>query len=70
MTDNEKKVLRYIDQNPRAELQQICVGTELPVALASPAIDSLVSSGLIEMFYGTGGHGTQYIVSAGDQPWH
>lgn len=67
MTPAEKNVLRYIINNPRAELQQICVGVGLPVAKTQPAIASLLSRELIVMSYGTGGAGTQYISPRGRQ---
>lgn len=63
----EAKVFRFIVDNPRAELQQICVGVGLPVEKTQPAIAYLLTRELIVMSYGTGGAGTQYVAPNGQK---
>ena len=65
MTDEEIKILQYIITHPRAELQQICVGVRLPVLPTSAALDALMAKGAVQMNYGNGGAGTQYVVKDG-----
>lgn len=67
MTDEQIKVLQYIVTHPRAELQQICVGVRMSTKPTSAALDALVTKGAIEMSYGTGGQGTQYVAPNGKQ---
>ena len=65
MTDEQIKVLQYIITHPNAELQQICVGAHMPVLPTSAALDALLAKGAIQMSYGTGGAGTQYVSEDG-----